>query len=537
LLALFVGSCAAHRALPGSVLTIGQQQEPISLNPALENGQRSTQWGELLFSYLVKYDDHGRMVPDAATEVPSPANGGISKDGLTITYHLRRGIRFADGVPLTAHDCAWSIAAINDPQNNVQSRYGYDRIASARAPDDRTLVLKLKARFAPIVSLVLAPQGFPILPAHLLARYPNFNDLAFNEQPVGSGPYVVDRWVRNDRVEMHANPYYFLGKPAIERIVVTFIPNPAEAANQLATGEIAAYFNEQDYSQYRVLRTLRGVRVLDAPTSAVGALIFNTQRAPESDDGVRQALTDAIDVPALVDKAYAGALDSREAGRGLFLWAFDPGAYPDTRYDPARARMLLEREGWQLGVDGIRRKNGVALDLVLAIQSGILGEEIAASEIAQYERAIGARVTIKSYNVTLFGAPAALGGPVYGGKFDLALYSFVNGDDPDTTDQFACARVPPNGYNKSRICDPRIDALLRAGRSTYDLAQRTAIYRPLQRLLAQRMPIVLLYQRRELDVVPAWLQGASVSIDSLFWDVGRWSVSRPRAVAASARSL
>ncbi len=94
---------------------------------------------------------------------------------------------------------------------------------------------------------------------------------------------------------------------------------------------------------------------------------------------------------------------------------------------------------------------------------------------------------IKKFNVTQFGAPADLGGPVYGGKFDMALYSFVNGDDPDTTDQFACSHVPPAGYNKSRICDPRIDVLLRAGLVTYDLDARKAVYSRLQALLYQRL--------------------------------------------------
>ena len=253
----------------------------------------------------------------------------FSRDGRTITYHLRRSVRFADGVALTARDCIWSIDAINSRANNVQSRYGYDRVVAASAPDDHTLVLHLRAPFAPILSLVLAPQGFPILPAHLLSRYPNFNQQAFNERPIGSGPYVVDRWLRNDRVEMHANPYYFLGEPKIKRLVVQFIPNPPTATDELSTHEIYGYFNEQDYSQYPLLRALRGYALLNTPVSAVDALIFNTQGAVTADAGVRHALGEAIDVHSLVAKAYRGALESHDAARGLFLWAFDPRALPD----------------------------------------------------------------------------------------------------------------------------------------------------------------------------------------------------------------
>ncbi len=520
---MLAGCTQRHFSIASNdALIIGQQQEPISLNPALENGQRSTEWGELLFSYLVKYDDRGRLIGDVARVVPSLQNGGISKDGMTIVYHLRKGVRFADGLPLTARDCLWSIGAINNPANDVQTRYGYDMISSARAPDDQTLVLRLKQPFAPLLSLVLAPQGFPILPEHLLAKYPNFNHIDFNAKPIGSGPYVVDAWVRSDRVEMHANPFYFLGAPSIRKLTVRFIPDPQEAANQLATGEIQAYFNEQDYSQYPVLEALSGYYVLDKPVSAVGAIVFNTQAAPTNDLRVREALAQAIDVRSVVAKAYRGALDSRHPGRGLFLWAYDPKTYTDVPLAPRRARRLLDAAGWKLGNDGLRRKDGRVLEPRLIIQAGVAGEAIAAADIAQYERAIGARVAIKQFNVTQFAAPADLGGPVYGGKFNIALYSFVNGDDPDTTDQFACASVPPHGYNKSRICDPRIDALLWIGRRTYDESTRKTAYSRLQTLLREELPVVPIYQRRELDVFTNRLRGPRGSIDSVFWDVAAW---------------
>ncbi len=508
---LLLGACTQHAAnnAPGT-LSIAQQREPMSLNPALENGQSSTEWGFLLFSYLVKYDDRGRLVGDVALQAPTLQNGGISKDGRTVTYHLRRGVRFADGSPLTARDCVWSIDAINDPANNVQSRYGYDRIASAQAPNDTTLVLHLKEPFAPLLTLVLAPQGFPILPEHLLAKYHDFNHIPFDGQPIGSGPYVVERWVRGDRVIMHANPYYFKGEPHIERLTIRFVPDAQTATNLLQTHEVQGYFNEQDYSQYPLLKRIAGYRIYEIPVSGVGAIIFNTQNAAIADPRVRHALAEAIDIPSLIRKAYRGAVVSRHPGGGLFFWAYDPSAYPDVPYRPAAARRVLM---------------GRNLDLQLIVQAATPGEEILANSIVQYERDAGAHVSLKQFNITQFVAPASEGGPVYGGKFDMALYDFVNGDDPDTTDQFACANVPPHGYNKSRICDPKIDALLLAGRSTFDMQRRIAIYKRLQRLLYEELPIVLTDQRREIDAFTTQLHGVTGSTDSVFWNVDAWSLA------------
>ncbi len=518
-------SSQQRNAPPASTLVIAQQREPMSLNPSLENGQSQTQWGESLFSFLVKYDNHGELVPDAAIAVPSLANGGISADGRTVTYHLRKNVRFADGVLLTASDCVWSINAINNPANNVQSRYGYDRIASAEAPNAATLVLHLKEAFSPLLTLVMAPQGFPILPKHLLAQYPDFNRIEFNSKPVGSGPYVVDRWLHGDRVEMHANPYYFRGKPAIEHLVVRFVPDAQTGFNLLQTHEVQGYVLVQDFAQYPLLMRLNGYRVLSTPVSAVGAIIFNTTSPVTSDPRVRHALAEAIDIRSLVSKATRGALNSSNAGRGLFIWSYDKSAYPDIPYDPAHARKLLDAAGWRIAANGVRAKNGTPLDLLMVIQAATPGDAIIGNSVTQYERAVGARVTLKQFNVTQFVAPVSAGGPVYGGKFNLALYPFVNGDDPDTTDQFACANVPPHGYNKSRICDKRIDGLLTAGRSTFDLAKRKAIYAQLQRLLYQELPIILIYQRREIDAFTSRLHGESGSSDSVFWNVASWSLA------------
>ena len=522
--AIGLTACSRAPATHGAFL-IAQQWEPQSLNPALENGTSSTEWSMLIFSYLVKYDDRGRLVPDVATNIPTLRNGGISPDGKTIVYHIRKGIRFADGAALTAADCAWSIEAIDNPANNVQSRFAYDDVARAEAPTPTLLVLHLKRPFPPLITVVGAPQGFPILPKHVLARYPNFNQVDFNAAPFGSGPYRVERWLRSDRVELRANPYYWNGPIAIPRMTILFVANPQTALNLLQTHEIDGYFDEQDYANYPRLMALPGYRVTSTQQNAVGAIIFNTQDSVTADARVRHALAEAIDIPSLIAKAYRGALSSRHAGAGLFLWAFDPRAYPDVPYDPAHARRLLDAAGWHGGPNGVRTKNGRPLDLLLIIQAATPGDATVADNIVQYESAVGARVTLKQFNITQFVAPATENGPVYSGKFQMALYSFENGDDPDTTDQFACANVPPGGYNKSRVCEPAIDALLARGLSTYDPVKRAATYRLLQAALYRELPIALIYRRTQLNAFSNRLHGQTTSLSGPFWNVSRWSVS------------
>ncbi len=531
LISLIASGCSHPSIAPvDTSLTIAQQWEPRSLNPALESSTSSTEWSFLVFSYLVRYDDHGNMIPDLATEIPTSKNGGISRDGKTIVYHIRKGVRFADGTLLTANDCAWSIEAINNPRNNVQSRFAYSEIAHADAPTPTMLVLRLRRPFPPLIAVVGTPQGFPILPKHVLSSLPDLNTAAFNTAPFGSGPYRVTRWLHGDRVELAANPYYWSGPVKIARLTVRFVPDPQTAVNMLHTHEIQAFFDDNDYGSLRELRQLAGYRVTNTQENAVSDIVFNTQRTPENDPHVRHALSEAIDIPSLVRRAYHGSLKSGNAGAGVFLWAFDPRAYPDIPYDPKDARRLLDDAGWRMHSDGVRYKNGAPLDLQLVIQAQMQGDEGFADSLVQYERAIGARVSIKRFSQTQFVAPASENGPVDGGKFDIALYAFENGNDPDTTDQFSCKNVPPSGYNESRICNPRIDELLKAGLATYDPVKRKATYVALQRLLYQELPIALTYRRGEINAFTDRLQGQSTALSpaGAFWNVGKWYLSDPR---------
>ena len=533
LLLAFVALTACSPGAPGpsNTFVIVQQREPRTLNPELENGVNSMEWGALLFSYLLMWNDRGALVGDVAAAVPTYANGGISRDGLTITYHIRRGVRFSDGVPLTAADCVYTIRAILDPRNDVQSRYGYDRIVSVTAPNPYTMVLRLRKPFAPLISLVLTAEDFPILPKHVLGRYPDFNAIPFDQRPVGSGPYVVRRWVHGDRVEMDANPRYFRGKPAIAHLTIRFVPDAVTAIDELRTGEANGFFDDLDTDDYPQLRTIPGVTTTLTPLNEVGALIFNTADRITRDARVRRALAEAVDTRRLATQAYRNTQRAHDAGRGLFQWAYDERAYPNVPYDPQEAKRLLREAGWIAGADGIARKDGHPLRLLLIFQSNVLGDEIFASAVRQYELAVGAEVALKAFNVNLFVAPPSEGGPVYSGRFQMALYPFENGNDPDPTDQFACSRVPPHGYNKSRFCDPAADVLMARALRTYDPSARKALYVRLEQILYRQLPIEITFQTREIDAFTTRLRGESVSPDGPFWNVYAWRVSSTRVRA------
>ena len=522
-MALLAVACVRldHRVSGDARLVIAEKQEPNSLDPLFITGPSAAEIGPLVYSGLLTVDDRGHLQPDLATTVPTQQNGGISPDGMTITYHLRAGVRWQDGAPLTADDVVFTFTAIMNPANNIPSRFGYDTIRMVRAIDARTVRVSLRRPYAPILSLFMAPdQNFEVLPRHLLARYRSLNTIPFNEAPIGSGPFRVVKWLHGERLRLVRNDGYFGRRPGIAAIDLRFIPDSAAILDQLRTREVdASFFSDPTYlAQYERLAAVRVERVRQ---SGFGDLLFNTQNPQVADPRVRRAIVGAIDVPRLVRNATKGAQNAAEAGRGLFGWAYDPAIGPP-RYGPVAAAAQLDRAGWLRGPDGMRRRNGRALALDLAFPSGTATINALAVELQQELRTAGIALTLRAYTAALFRAPAAVGGPLYGGKFELGFFEVFGTSDPDTHWYLGCSEIPPHGFNVQRFCDPVVDAAQAAGARSYDRSTRRREAVIVQQRVALEVPFVALYQTNAVHVIPRRLHGFRGSSLSPFWNVAQW---------------
>ena len=323
------------------LLIIAAMREPTSLNPLYLQGSDAIDIATLGYSFLTNYDAHGGIIANAATTVPTIANGGISRDGKRIVFHLRRDITWQDGHPLTARDVVFTYRAIMNPSNAVTTRSGYDRIAKVWARDPYTVVVELPQPYAPVVTAFFGGESnYPILPAHLLARYASLNHVAFNGAPIGSGPYRFTKWVRGERLDLTANDRYYGTKPAIRHLRLRFIHDPSTVVNELMTQEVDATFDDPIPSTIPALRSLPNHRMIATLLPNFGAILFNMSDAVMKDLAIRRAFASAIDRRTLVAKAAFGLYDADTGMRGMFTWAFDPSA-GTIAYDPSRARTLL----------------------------------------------------------------------------------------------------------------------------------------------------------------------------------------------------
>ncbi|MBC5827768.1 MAG: hypothetical protein GIW99_08830, partial [Candidatus Eremiobacteraeota bacterium] len=175
------------------VLRWAGNSEPDSMNPVVGNFQIEVDLSMFWAGYLFNWNDSNQFEPELATEVPSLQNGGISKDGLQITYHLRKGVKWQDGAPFGADDVIYTYRQIMNPNNNVASRVGYELITNIDKKDDYTIAVHLRRRYAPFIASFFTMSGtpYPVLPKHLLSKYSDINRVPYNSLPVGTGPFKV----------------------------------------------------------------------------------------------------------------------------------------------------------------------------------------------------------------------------------------------------------------------------------------------------------------------------------------------------------
>lgn len=517
------GAQNGSHTIPG-VLRFADIGEPDNLSTLLSTQYITIDLSYLMFSYFFNVDDHDNFVPEIATVVPTLQNGGISPDGKTIVYHLRRGVKWQDGVPLTSKDIVFTYHAIMNPKNNVQVRAGYDQIQDVVAPDDYTVIVHMRKVFAPIVAYFMGLQGgFSILPAHLLQQYASLNTVPWNSHPIGSGPFKFVEWVHGDHITLVANPLYWRGPPKLTKIVFRIISDTNTITTQLQTHEIDGWFRA-DAGKYPQLQTLTGYNVVLTPENLFGHIDFNTRDPILSDVNVRRGIESGIDRERVAKDATSGVFQATDTDQSVFSWANDHHK-PYSPYDPAKANALLEAAGWKMGPDGIRRKNGQRLELQLSYIGGQIIAERLASLIQQELRAVGVAITQKSYPTPLFFASQQSGGIINSGKYQLAYFGWISGVDPDNSSLYMCNQFPPYGQNDLFWCDPAVNLAEIDALSTVDIERRKRDYQIISRELGLQVPTIFLFSERRIDVFPTQFHGFRASpAESANWNAYEWSM-------------
>ncbi|HVN69103.1 MAG TPA: peptide ABC transporter substrate-binding protein [Candidatus Binatia bacterium] len=518
--------------IPG-VLRFSEFADPKNLNPMLASASPTLDIAMFAYSWTVRYDDKGRPVPDALSEIPTVANGDVSKDGRTLIYKLRKNMKWQDGPPVTCNDLKFTWQAVMNKHNNVITTDGFKDIGSIDCSNPYVAVIHMKKLYAPFLQQLWSVNGnAPILPEHILAKYNDdkgsFNTAPYNALPVGSGAFKIVEWNRGQDVKLVANPDFYLGAPKLKEVIYKILPDENTVITQLQTHEVdmLALGSGLKWPIYQQIAAdpRNGLTALRVDAFSWSHVDFNLKHPIVNDVQVRRALAYATDKNEIIAKILHGSgIPANTDQQPHFSWAYtdDVAHYP---FDPAKARALLDADGWNVGPGGIRVKDGQRLEFVMSTQTeSNVGKENETVLQRQW-RDVGVQADIKNYPTDQF-FDNSTNGVLQGGHYDVALFSWIGAADPDDSPIYSGDNLAPKGQNamfwNNRVAtDAMNDAL-----KTIDQKRRKHDYVVVQQQLALDMPTIILYFNRFPFVYNTDLKGFKPSpVISAFWDPWDYSI-------------
>ncbi|MGC1381589.1 MAG: peptide ABC transporter substrate-binding protein [Candidatus Baltobacteraceae bacterium] len=507
--------------------------DPKNLNPALNSASPTLDISMFVFSWTVRYDANAHPVPDAVSEIPTVANGDVSTDGLTLKYKLRHNIKWQDGPPLTCKDLKFTWQLVMNPHNNVTTTDGYKDIGSIDCSDPYVAVVHMKRLYAPFLQQLWSENSnAPIFPEHLLAKYNDdkgsLNSAPYNSLPVGSGPFKVVAWNRGQDVRLVANPDFYLGKPKLKEVIYKILPDENTAVTELQTHELdmLAQGTGLKWPEYEALAAdpRNGLRAIRNDAFAWAHVDFNLKRPIVSDVNVRRALAYATDKGEIIDKVQHGSAIAADTDQQPhYSWAYtdDIAHYP---YDPAKAKAILDADGWKVGSDGVRVKDGRRLEFTLSTQTESSSGKANETVLQREWREVGAQADVKNYPTPQFFDNSS-NGVLQGGNYDVALFSWIGAADPDDSAIYSGHNMAPHGQNAMFWNDPVATAGMTDALKTIDQNRRKRDYVAVQQRLALDVPTIILYFQRFPYVYNTDLKGFDPSpVVSPFWDPWNYSM-------------
>jgi peptide/nickel transport system substrate-binding protein len=507
-------------AKPSGQVVVGLSQEPTAFNPLMPGIEvDETVWMQVFNTMWLAQPD-GSLVPDLAAEVPSEANGGISEGGLAWKVKLREGITWHDGAPFTAEDVKYTLELINAPGFKARTRVGHSLVKDIKVTGKNEISWRMERAYAPYLSLL---SNTYIVPKHILEKAADPNTAPFNGAPIGTGPFKWDKRTPGDNISLVANEKFHGKGPYLERAVLKYIPDKTALYAQFRTGQIDITIGGFPENYYQEATKLPGRKVQLVPNASLEIVMPNLEHPALKDKAVRQALYASINKQAIIDAIYYGLHKPTESFAPQESWAYDPNLTKQ-EYNIAKANKLLDDAGWKRSGSGPRVKDGVPLEFAISTTTGAALREQCQQLMQQDWKQIGANVKINNM-------PAAvIWGEFYTrSKFDSLIVGtvFRTVIDPDPAHRFGSDSIPAktgNGANQMQWQNADADKLLKAGQETFDQARRKEIYRKLQEVVREELPILPLFQYVVAEGHKEGLIGYEPNINARqnTWNMGSW---------------
>ncbi|MCK9574279.1 MAG: peptide-binding protein, partial [Candidatus Omnitrophica bacterium] len=378
----------------GDKIIIGSSAEASNLIPMLSSDSASHEVSGFIFNGLVKYDKDLTLIGDLAQ------SWDISEDGLVITFHLKKGIKWHDGIEFTADDVLFGYKTIIDDKTPSAYKEDFLQVKKAEVLDNYTFKVTYDKPFAP----ALASWGsLAVLPKHILERE-DITKTSFSRSPVGTGPFKFKEWIPGQKVMLTANPDYFEGRPYLDGAVIRIIPDPTTMFLELKTkgldwiGLTPLQYKKQTEDKF----FNENYKKFKYPSFTYTYLGFNLKHPWFCEKKVRQAIAYALDKDEIIKGVLLGM---GSISTGPFVpntWPYNPDV-KKYEYNPQKAKELLAEAGWQdSDGDGILDKDGKQFEFTVLTNMGNTAR-IKTATIIQYRLSkVGIKVNIRQLEWSAF---------------------------------------------------------------------------------------------------------------------------------------
>ncbi len=439
---------------------------PVQLDPAFASSDSEISILNAVYDYLVDIDTESNIQPRLATE------WDISEDGLTYTFTLAEGVQFHDGTPLTANDVVWTFDRLRDPSLELPTADLYANIASITAVGDNQVEFTL-TETNPFFLYDLSDNHALIVQAEATDLGSTFN---------GTGPFRVVNYSAEDRMDLEANPNYFIeGKPGVQALEFTFFSDQAAAVDALRGGQIDLVMR-MPTPLYLSLDGEPGLVAVNVPTNGFDLVRLRSDQEPGNNPQVIQAMKLATDRTTIFDTVTLGlGAVGRDSPIGPLFAAYYSEETPIPARDPEAARALLAEAGYP---------DGLQLDLHVP-DSGDRPDTAVMLKEQWAEAGIDVNVIVEPESV------------YYGenGWLDVTLGITGWGSRPTPQFYLDVMLVSDAIWNESHFSDEEFDRLAQIAGTTMDEQERIDAYHEIQRILIERGPIIIPYFFAQLGAI------------------------------------
>jgi peptide/nickel transport system substrate-binding protein len=524
-------------------------QAPTLLNPHFANGTKDQDASRIFYEPLASYDPDGNLVPVLAAEVPSPQNGGVSKDGLSVTWRLKKNVTWHDGKPFTADDVVFNWEYVNDPGTAAVTIGQYRDIAKIDKLDSHTVKLSFKTPTPFWSAAFCGPTGM-IIPKHLFQAFKGdkSREAPTNLKPVGTGPYRFVDFKPGDIVRGELHPtYHVANRPFFDQIEMKGGGDaPSAARAVLQTGEFDYAWNMQVEDE--ILRrweqggkgradivsggNIEHIQLnnTDPWTEVDGERSsIKTKHPTLSDPAVRQALNVLVDRGSIQEEIYG------RTGIATANFVNAPARYVSKNtkweFNVDKANQILDAAGWKRGADGIRAKDGKKLKFVY--QTSINAPRQKTQQIVKQAcTKAGIDVELKSVTANVFFSsdPANLDTfPHFSTDLQMFTTTMTQPDPQRFMDQFVSWEVASKenkwaGRNPTRWRNEEYDRTWKAAEAEMDPVKRAAHFIKMNDLLIQNIVVIPVVFRPRVAAVSNRMRDVVQSgWDGDFWALAYWS--------------